>query len=1058
MSEAASSGSGPDAANAAAPGREANFERLRTLLREMFQLDRGDLDFGLYRVMRLKRAEIERFLGGDLLPQAGTLLDRMTDEERDRLTRILARNTKGLREYGEDPDKAPSILSLRKQRAELRPGEVPEGEVYNHLACFFERYYRDGDFVARRRYSSGGHSSYLIPYDGEEVKLHWANADQYYIKTTENYASYVFTLGEAGALRRARFEIARAEGARDNNKEANGRTRRFLLAGGKGAVAVDGSDLVVRFEHRPLTEAEKKRFPGNGNRQQATINAASAARILKAAPEDWAAVLAGPAPTDASSDRTTLDRHLAAYTAKNSFDYFIHKNLGVFLRTELDLYLKTEVLNLDDLDAGDPPRVRRALFRMRAIRVLGEKIIAFLAQLEDFQKRLWLKKKFVLETQYCVTLDRVPEALYPEIAENEAQRAEWERLYAISGIAPDLLNGGGGASTTLTGQFLKANPHLVLDTRHFGEDFKDRLLAALSEAGSLDEAQDGLLVHGENFQALRLLNRRYGGQVQCVYIDPPYNTDASAILYKNDYKDSSWLSLMWDRLALARHCMANDGTLCVAIDDEEAPLLRLLLEQIFDRELGVVPVRSNPAGRKSAGRFSPAHEYALFFGNPAALPGSLHKTARELARYTLLDETGRYAWNNLIRHGSNDRREDRPTMFYPIYVSENDELRIPKMSWDSEKQRYEVLEKPGGTETAVWPVTMDNGAEVEKCWHRGWERMTGSPSDYRIRRGGKNGMGSPIMIDFKIRPDMASMPKTWWNATRYASANLGPKSLKELFGESEFDYAKAVGLVEDCLLASRCLENSVVFDFFAGSGTTGHAVVNLNRADGGRRKVVLVEMGDHFDAVLLPRLKKVVHSAHWKDGKPVSRKGISQFFRYLRLESYEDTMDSLVVAPPDRAALDRYPELAEDYRLRYALAEETNGSPCLLGGDFENPFTYTLSVVREGERRETPVDLPETFNLLLGLREASRRRVDGVLAIEGEDPRRERCLILWRDRGATDNAALDRWFAEHRDDFAPFDRVYVNGDHTLNALARERESWTATTLEPVFRRLMFEEA
>ena len=208
----------------------------------------------------------------------------------------------------------------------------------------------------------------------------------------------------------------------------------------------------------------------------------------------------------------------------------------------------------------------------------------------------------------------------------------------------------------------------------------------------------------------------------------------------------------------------------------------------------------------------------------------------------------------------------------------------------------------------------------------------------------------------------------------------------------------------------------------------------MNRTDNGGRKFLLVEAADYFDTVLLPRIKKVVYSSEWREGKPTTRRGCPLTFKYIRLESYEDTMDSLVVAPPDRAALDRYPELAEDYRLRYALAEETNDSPCLLGGDFENPFTYTLSVVREGERRETPVDLPETFNLLLGLREASRRRVDGVLAIEGEDPRRERCLILWRDRGATDNAALDRWFAEHRDDFAPFDRVYVNGDHTLNAL------------------------
>ena len=216
-------------------------------------------------------------------------------------------------------------------------------------------------------------------------------------------------------------------------------------------------------------------------------------------------------------------------------------------------------------------------------------------------------------------------------------------------------------------------------------------------------------------------------------------------------------------------------------------------------------------------------------------------------------------------------------------------------------------------------------------------------------------------------------------------------------------------------------------------------------------------MGDYFDSVLLPRMKKVVYSPDWKDGKPISRTGISQFFRYFRIESYEDTMDSLTLVSRDDGSLGLHPDLIEDYRLRYALSLETTASACLLGSEFEDPFRYTLSLVRDGERRETPVDLPETFNLLLGLQEASRRRLAGVLVIEGEDAEGLRCLVLWRNRRETDNRALDAWFREHRDEFDPFDRVYANGDHTLNAVAREEDSWTAMPIEPTFRRLMFEE-
>ena len=491
--------------------------------------------------------------------------------------------------------------------------------------------------------------------------------------------------------------------------------------------------------------------------------------------------------------------------------------------------------------------------------------------------------------------------------------------------------------------------------------------------------------------------------------------------------------------------------------------MRLLLRSVFARELGTVAVRSNPAGRKSRGQLSPAHEYALFFGNTGAVPGTLDKTTQELARYPSTDDEGRYAWNNLMRHGSGDRRHDRPTMFYPIYVSDSDAIRVPDMVWNSEKQEYAILEQPSEAEVAVWPTVEESGTVIEKRWHRGPDRIAKPSSDYRVRRRSGRAPGTPatIDLDFKIRADSNSMPKTWWDDKRYASANLGAKTIKELFGDKRFDYAKATGLVEDCLRASLCDADSVVLDYFAGSGTTGHAVVNLNRVDRGRRTYVLVEVGDHFDTVLLPRLKKVVYSSDWRDGKPVSRQGISQLFKYIRLESYEDTLESLEVRPlsgAQRALLAESPELEEDYRLRYALSAETADSACLLSRDFIDPFSYSITVVRDGIRREVPVDLPETFSYLIGLRVESRRHLDGVLAITGTDAERRRCLVLWRNLDRTDHTALDAWFRRHRELFStPLHLIYVNGDHTLNALQRTGDTWVAETIEPLFRASMFGE-
>ena len=1023
--------------NAAPPSAGENFDRLKALLREMFQLDRGDLDFGLYRIMNVKAAEIGAFLDRDLLPQVERTL-RLAGTEKD---------------------------------------ADAEADVYDRLAAFFARYYTEGDFVSQRRYVSGGRSAYLIPYDGEEVKLHWANADQYYVKTTENYASYVFHIGAGAAARRVRFEIAAADAEKDNVKEADGRQRRFVLAAGKGAVAVDGGALTARFEHRPLTAAEKRRWPGSGGAQQRRVNEAAAERICKAVPPEWRAPLAAPAPTEADPGRTVLARHVERYTAKNDFDYFIHKDLGGFLRRELDLYLNAEVLNLDDLEQGDAARLDRALARVRAIRHVGRKIVDFLAQLEEFQKRLWLKKKFVLETNWCVTLDRTPEALYPEIAANAAQQAEWSALFAAdeiprdaSGAATGLFERGApppvpvaDAPPDVDVEFLKANPHLVVDTRHFDRGFADRLLEALSDAGPLDDRTDGLLVHGENFQALNLLQARYRGAVGCIYIDPPYNTASSAILYKNDLKDSSWLSMMENRLLLAKPLLNREGILCCAIDDEEAWRLRALLQGIFDKEIGVAPVRSTPIGRTSRGKLSPTHEYALFYGGEHAAPGPLVKTEKENKRYPFSDENGRYAWRNLLRTGTNDRRVDRPKMYYPIFVGNDDSLRIPEMRWDEQRAEYEILERPRPDETVVWPVKDQDGAMIEKCWERGWERVSQEASEYRVQRNGPSSGSQGISIHFVQRMDVSSAPKTWWGDSKYASSNHGAKVLKDFFINNPFDFPKSVPLVEDSIRASGGGElTAQILDFFAGSGTTGHAVVNLNREDGGGRKYILVEMGHHFDTVLLPRMKKVVHSPDWKGGKPISRAGVSQAFKYVRLESYEDTMDNLEVAPrsaEQEELLAANADFAEDYRLRYVLEAETAGSVCLLGRHFTDPFAYTLATVRDGARRETPVDLPETFNWLIGLRAASRRRIDGVLAITGTDPKGRGCLILWRNLDRMDAESLNAWFARNRPRLPDsLDLVYVNGDHTLNGVKRPDDPWTAETLEPRFRQLMFETA
>ena len=224
----------------------------------------------------------------------------------------------------------------------------------------------------------------------------------------------------------------------------------------------------------------------------------------------------------------------------------------------MDFYIKNEVFVIADLDAA---KLQSQLAVVKAIEKVGQKIIDFLAQLENFQKRLWLKKKFVVQSDYCITLDRVPEEFYPEICANDEQRKEWVRLFAIDDIKGDGLFTT-GYSEPLTVDFLRQNPFLVLDTKYFSLQFKHKLIAEIEE---LDEQTNGILIHSDNFHALNLLQCKYQKAVRSIYIDPPYNTDASKIAYKNGYEHSSWISLMEGRLELAKSLMGSKTTITVIL-------------------------------------------------------------------------------------------------------------------------------------------------------------------------------------------------------------------------------------------------------------------------------------------------------------------------------------------------------------------------------------------------------------------------------------------------------------------------------------------------------------
>lgn len=412
---------------------------------------------------------------------------------------------------------------------------------------------------------------------------------------------------------------------------------------------------------------------------------------------------------------------------------------------------------------------------------------------------------------------------------------------------------------------------------------------------------------------------------------------------------------------------------------------------------------------------------------------------------------------NFIRSGTNDKREDRPRLFYPIFVSDDNKIRIPHIKWDGEKQEYNLLEKVKRGETIVYPIVSKDRNIVEKKWQRGHVRVKNELAEYRIRRD----VNGEIKIDFKTRMDENSLPTTWWDKSRYASSNYGAAEIKNLFGKKIFDFAKSMRLVEDSLRSIGLGKKSTVaLDFFAGSGTTAHAVINLNRQDDGLRKYVLVEMGQYFNTALKPRIQKAVYSEDWKDGKPVSRKGSSHAFKYIKLESYEDTLNNLELKRTEKQsqALLGAESFQEDYLLSYMLDIESKDSLLDLK-IFETPFDYQLEIASStvGETTPTKIDLVETFNYLIGLQIHTVRKVDSVVLVEGQTQQSKRVLVIWRNINELDNDKLNAFFTEHfTNRQKDFDTIYVNGDNTLANIRPKSATWKVHLIEEEFQYKMFE--
>lgn len=556
---------------------------LKSLLQTLFQLDITELDFGIYRIMNYRRKEIENFIEKDLIQAVEKEFERFKTQTNKEISEKIQETERKIKEdFGEEAIKNGQLiekysetkigrryLELKKQLDQVEITESIKIQVFNDLYNFFSRYYEDGDFISKRRYSSK-QEKYAIPYNGEEVKLYWANFDQYYVKTGEIFKDYEFKLKDWRFI----FRTAIAEVESGNVKGE----RRYFVLSEKEPIKIDEKQRLytIQFEYKPLTDEEIQKFhikTKSGEEKetgikQDEINGVLKDRVLEQIKSaELKAILLEKKKISGDEEETYIDNSLKKYTKRVTSDFFIHKNLKGFLERELDYFIKTEVININNLDG-------RHITRAKVVEGIGKRIIEFLAQIEDFQKMLWEKKKFVLQTDYVITIDKIKEyageefleSILKEILKNKEQIKEWKEIgFGDIKARNDLID-----------------KKLPVDTRYFSQEFKEGLLEKLTEKADLDHLLDGVLIKSENWQALNLIMEKYKESVKTIYLDPPYNTGSDEFLYKDKYQHSSWLSMMYDRLSLGENLLKREGLYFVQIDYNESHNLKTLLDYIFD--------------------------------------------------------------------------------------------------------------------------------------------------------------------------------------------------------------------------------------------------------------------------------------------------------------------------------------------------------------------------------------------------------------------------------------------------------------------------------------------
>ena len=453
-----------------------------------------------------------------------------------------------------------------------------------------------------------------------------------------------------------------------------------------------------------------------------------------------------------------------------------------------------------------------------------------------------------------------------------------------------------------------------------------------------DNGSENMIIHGDNLSALKSLLPQYEGRIKCIYIDPPYNTGNENWVYNDNVNDPNikewlgevvgkegedlsrhdkWLCMMYPRLRLLQKLLAKDGVIFISIDVNEKFNLKLMCDEIFGSNMFIadIAVINNLKGRSDDKYIATAHESLLIYRNGDFITNGVAVPEEYETEYKLTDSNGRYRLQGLRKRGAGAKREDRPNMYYPFYYSEENNL---------------LSLEPIDENCVVILPHLSDGSDGR--WR--WGKDTAKERINELIAKKVKGRDEYDVFQKDYLPNDGSKrikPKSFWMGSEF-SAESGTLETKAILGKGIFETPKPTGIIEYCM-EQAMQSDSIILDSFAGSGTTAHAVLKMNKVDGGDRKFILIEMMDYADSITAERVKRVISG--YGEGKS-KVEGTGGNFSYYKLGDTLMNGDEL----NEEVGIDKIREYVYFTETKSHLAPFKDDEPYYLGAHITTAYYF----------------------------------------------------------------------------------------------------------------------